>query len=204
MANENANISDKPVETPKRSKLERIAVWSFILLMAIIAGLEYLAMTSYKKTVDALHAAMDEAEAPLTMEDFETKCKSGLAIKTTGKNSSDITTTLFIWPAISQRYKLHLTTGAGDNQPLTTYAEGQNPAAIIGTPKANNDDADDLLGGEAGGGPGGGPGDPMGDGTPGDPMGTDTPAPKDPMGTDTPAPKDPMGTDTPAPKDPME
>lgn len=177
MNSENVNSTQNPSasgdssagEKPPRSKLERFVVWTVILLLVILAGMEALAQRGYSKSLEDFQTALDEAEEPLTLEDFETKYKSGLAIKSNGSKDGQ-STILFKWPSLLRRYEMHFTLVPGDEQLLATYSTNDDPAGMIGRPDAGGDETGDEGGAgpegpgmvgdggdpDAGGGPGGG------------------------------------------------
>ena len=168
--------SSKP-EKPPRSKLERAIVWTLIGVLLIFVGVEALAKTGYDKTVKDLQTTIDTAEAPLTLNDFQSKVKSGLAVQGTGEHDG-IPTVLFTWPSLVKKYQIHFTVNGDAEQTLATFATGTDPAESIryrtkgedipvdfGMPAGEGGPASHMeTGAEAGeSGPGGN--DPSGEGT---------------------------------------
>ena len=49
-----------PAEKKKRSPLERMVVWGFIILLALVVGLEYRGMTGYNQTLSAWEEKLED------------------------------------------------------------------------------------------------------------------------------------------------
>ncbi len=125
-----SNAASSKPEKPPRSKLERAIVWTLIGLLLVFVGVEALAKTGYDKTVKDLQTTIDTAENPLTLDDFQSKVKSGLAIQSTGEHDGT-PTVLFTWPSLVKKYHLHFTVNDDAEQTLATFATGTDAAESI-------------------------------------------------------------------------
>lgn len=171
MDNENRNTAESSPapEKPPRSKVERAVVWTVIGLLILITGMEALARAGYKKTLDDFETAMLETKEPLTLNHFNSKLKSGLAIQTQGEHEGR-PTILFRWPSLVKKYEMHLTVSGDDT--LATYATNEGPAGLVPQPMPEGDEL--ALASSDEGGPGfGGP--MMGQGEGGPPQGQAAP-----------------------------
>lgn len=158
MADEHSKSAEQPSDTSPPSahsggsKIVRIIIWGLVGVFAFVALMDIASRQGFSTTLANLEDGMDKAEEPLTLGDFESQFKSGLAIKTTGSKNG-VSTILYKWPSLFRPYELHLTVEPGDEQLLASYSTNDDPAALIGRPGSEGDGTEDE-----GGGPGGGPG----------------------------------------------
>lgn len=160
MADEQSNSAEQQPESGQpseehagSSKMVRIIIWGLVLVFAGVALMDIASRKSYEKTLVNLEDGIDEAEEPLTLDDFENSIKSGMAIKTTGSKDGQ-STILYKWPSLFRQYEIHLTVESGDEKLLATYSTNDDDnAALIGRPGSGEELDDSML--EEGGGPGG-------------------------------------------------
>jgi hypothetical protein len=170
MSSDNANSTERQPaggargEKPRRSKLERALVWTVILVLVALTGMEAMAQRGYSKTLEGLETAIDDATEQLTLGDFETEHKNGLTVKSEVTKDGE-SAILYKWPSLLRRYEMYFTVEPGDEQILATYSTNDEPRAIIRLATVGDPGEDEGGEGGGGGGGGGGPSEAHGDGT---------------------------------------
>jgi hypothetical protein len=169
-----------PAEKKKRSPLERMVVWGFILLLALVVGLEYRGMTGYNQTLTAWEEKLEDARisgAGFTLSEAKSMAKMSPTYAAATTEGSRVETVAKWFTVLSfmpdRKYEIHieldkasedahvitLTTAATaaarelEDQLLDKAPVTLDPSTIPKQPGATRQPA---AGGQPGGGGGGG------------------------------------------------
>ena len=104
-----------PAEKKKRSALERTVVWGFIVLLALVVGLEYRGMTGYNQTLTLLEEKLEECRingTGLTLAEAKSMAKMSPAYTTPTEKGAHIETVAKWFTVLSflpnRKYAIHI------------------------------------------------------------------------------------------------